>query len=77
MKLAKRIERQSDRLKVEQIKILFLVDEIQKELNALPVGATVGERGEKLAKAIRKVQIAEKYVVAAYHLLDEVKAGKL
>ena len=75
MKLAKRIERQSDRLKVEQIKILFLVDEIQKELNALPVGATVGERGEKLAKAIRKVQIAEKYLSAAYGLLDEIQKG--
>ena len=75
MKLAKRIERQSDRLKVEQIKILFLVDEIQKELNALPVGATVGERGEKLAKAIRTAHVAEKYLSAAYSLLDEIQKG--
>lgn len=77
MKLSKRIERQSDRLKVEDIKLLFLVDEIQKELNDLSPGETLGERGVFLAKAIRTAHVAEKYVVAAYHLLDEVKAGKL
>ena len=74
-KLKKKIERQADRLKVEDIKILFLVDEIQKELNDLSPGETLGERGVFLAKAIRTAHVAEKYLSAAYGLLDEIQKG--
>ena len=74
MKIGKRLERQSERLKVEQIKLLLLIDDLQKELNELSPGATVGERGMQLANAIKKAKDADVFLTAAYETLDEIKA---
>ena len=65
MRLEKRLDKMAERIGVERIKLLFFIDEIQKELLELSPGKTRGPEGMQLAIAMTDLIDAARFMGAA------------
>ena len=65
MRLEKRLDKMAERIGVERIKLLFFIDELQKELLELSPGKTRGTEGMQLAIAMTDLIDAARFMGAA------------
>ena len=72
MKLEKRLYKMAERIGVEQIKLLFVIDELQKELLLLSPGKTQGFEGMQLAVAMTDLMDAARFIGAATERINRL-----
>ena len=76
MRLEKRLEKMADRIGTEHIKLLFLVDDLQKELLELSPGKTQGTEGLQLAVAMTDLIDAARFIGAATEKINKLLRKK-
>ena len=72
MKLEKRLAKMAERIGVERIKLLFVIDELQKELLLLSPGKTQGFEGLQLAVAMTDLMDAARFIGAATEKINGI-----
>lgn len=66
------LEKMSDKIAVERIKLLFAIDEAMKELRDLTPGRTQGEEGLKLALFIDEAMVTANDLAKAYDRIQRL-----